>query len=97
MSIKWIVATIIGRDWETACAECGERAHCSPLSPEFDSEDAPVMPLICRRFHPAEASVADKRVGPGDRIMAARFKTPLRWDVIVFLFPEDPALCSNMA
>jgi signal peptidase I len=85
--------TIRGRHWTGACAVCGEPAYCTPIAEEFETEEVevPAMRLICSRFHSTETSVIDQRVGTSDRIIAARFRKPKRWDVIVFLYPEDPS------
>jgi signal peptidase I len=79
--------TILGRHWQGKCTKCGEPAFCSP---SLDFTGSPQM--ICSRFHVSQPQNFDRRVHQGDRIVAAKFLRPDRWDIVVFRFPENPSV-----
>ena len=48
--------------------------------------------MNCDNFHVTEASNIDKTVHSSDRFMVAKFLAPRRWDLVVFTYPEKPAI-----
>jgi len=81
--------TLIGSHWRGVCPQCGQPNYGSPVEDRYASSDPPQM--ICEGFHVARMSDVDKRVLSGDLILAAKFLTPRRWDLIVFRYPENPS------
>jgi signal peptidase I len=79
--------TILGQHWQGTCAKCGSPAFCSP---SLDFAGSPQM--ICSRFHVSQPQNIDRRVYQGDRIVAAKFLRPDRWDIVIFRFPENPSV-----
>ena len=92
MSTNAMAPTIRGRHWESHCVECSEPAYCTPIEAEYGFDDEVEPPMICRQFHVSKPGILDRRIGPSDRIMVNKLKTPRRWDVIVFQLPEDPSV-----
>lgn len=83
--------TLLGKHQEGICPECGKRNYASAAHPRLAESDEP-RPMICDNFHVTEGTVHDKTVLPGDRILAAKFLTPRRWDIIVFQVPANPKI-----
>jgi signal peptidase I len=84
--------TLLGTHWQLTCSKCGSPAYCSPPG-EYEYENPDDSPMICRdHFHVTQRSGTSDRIHAGDRLIAAKFLRPRRWDLIVFRFPEDPSL-----
>ncbi|MCA9178182.1 MAG: signal peptidase I [Planctomycetales bacterium] len=81
--------TLIGEHWQGICPECGRPNYCSPTDPRFSSAIPPLM--ICDGFHVTSAAENGKQIHAGDRFLVAKFLSPRRWDLLVFLHPEDPS------
>jgi signal peptidase I len=64
--------------------------YCSPTNDRFGTAHPPLM--ICSNFHVNEAADISKTAHRGDRFLVAKFLTPRRWDIVIFQFPEDPAI-----
>jgi len=82
--------TLVGQHWQGTCLECGQPNYCSPRDERYDTAHPSLM--ICDNFHVIEVSDTDKTVHSGDRFIVAKFLTPRRWDLVVFQYPEDPAI-----
>lgn len=80
--------TLLGDHWVGNCVECGSPAFASPV-PDYALRHEPLM--ICRdNFHVMEPTDYTEQVYGGDRILAAKFLRPRRWDLAVFRHPADP-------
>jgi len=89
--------TLIGPHRLTACPRCGGPAYVNSGDrgersdgPGLDDEARSDLVICgaCRRA--SEARDIPPTVHSGDRILVDKLATPHRWDVVVFLFPEDP-------
>src|SRR5699024_4588630 len=74
----------------SVCPNCGEPNFCTP--PRGDHDRADQRTMICTNFHVAEISNAPLRALGPDRFFVAKFLTPRRWDIVVFRYPDDPAV-----
>ncbi|MGA2034180.1 MAG: signal peptidase I [Thermoguttaceae bacterium] len=73
--------TLLGLHQQGVCPTCGGPAYCS-ATPGL---------MICEQgFHTAPAKPSSNYVHEGDRFLVCKFLAPRRWDVVVFLFPEEP-------
>jgi signal peptidase I len=82
--------TILGRHEIGTCPSCGGPAYVSAASPGARSPRE--EPGICGRcLRASTVTVTGGQVFSGDRVIAAKFLYPRRWDLIVFLSPEDPS------
>lgn len=82
--------TIRGPHWRGRCPQCGEPNFCSAVDP-IVLRHQPVN-MICTNFHIREITDVDEEISPADRILAAKFLTPRRWDVVVFRVPWDSSI-----
>ena len=82
--------TILGRHIECSCETCSHPAFVG-ASQEADRRGQEPH-CICVDFH--TNSIKEVRGVPnqGDRIIAAKFLTPQRWEIAVFKLPSDPAV-----
>ncbi|MBC7816609.1 MAG: signal peptidase I [Planctomycetaceae bacterium] len=81
--------TLVGNHRQGVCPKCGQPNYCSPIDERFGASDPPQM--ICDQFHVVQAPSIDNRVHSADRLLAAKFLTPRRWDLIVFRYPGNPS------
>jgi signal peptidase I len=83
--------TIVGRHLQAICPSCGGTAYASPPVVRVE---VPVKELgICGNcMRASSVSVTSDRVVQGDRLIAAKFLQPQRWDLVVFRNPEDPSI-----
>lgn len=81
--------TLLGKHQEGICPQCGQKNYSGVPSQRLAESDEPRL-MICENFHVTEGTVADKTVFPGDRVLAAKFLAPQRWDIIVFQLPANP-------
>jgi signal peptidase I len=83
--------TILGLHVVGTCPSCGGTAY---VSPAFLAVRSPEEELrICGRcLRASTVAATDERVFSGDRVIAAKFLRPRRWDLIVFRHPEDPSI-----
>jgi signal peptidase I len=83
--------TILGRHLRSTCPSCGAVGYVS--ASVLDAYSPTEELGICGRCMRAAAMpISSKRVFQGDRLLAAKFLHPQRWDLIVFLYPEDPSI-----
>jgi signal peptidase I len=83
--------TIVGRHLRGTCPSCGEVAFVSPRPASFPALEQD-LGICASCMRASEVLVAGERVFPGDRLLAAKFLRPRRWDMIVFRNPEDPSV-----
>jgi signal peptidase I len=82
--------TILGRHGLGTCPSCGGPAYFSAASPGARSPREELG--ICGRCRRASTiTVTGESVFSGDRIIAAKFIYPRRWDLIVFRSPDEPS------
>jgi signal peptidase I len=83
--------TILGRHLRSVCPACGGVGYISAAGRDAY---APTEELgICGNcLHASRMAATSNRVFEGDRILAAKFLQPQRWDLIVFRYPEDPSI-----
>lgn len=91
--------TLMGAHKDVTCSECGFGYQCG-ASQEFNDLGAPTDKLVlattcplCRFEMPLDLrGNGNHQTFSGDRILVSKFaylwKTPQRWDVIVFKFPD---------
>jgi signal peptidase I len=89
ISANDMAPTLLGRHWQGTCPKCGRPNYCSPR--EYGGESPYPRKMICDNFHITEPADIDKRVYSSDRLLAAKFLSPQRWDLIVFRLPNDPS------
>lgn len=82
--------TLLGDHWQSTCPDCGQRNYGLPVGRFLGGAEPPGM--ICENFHTHHVTPADPTTYPADRFLVARFIAPRRWDVVVFHYPEDPAI-----
>ena len=77
--------TLLGNHLVGVCAECGGPAYCSP---GFNWDPSRPTEMICRdNFHVASSTDYSDQAFNGDRVFAAKFLKPKRWDLVVFRAP----------
>lgn len=80
--------TVLGTHWQGTCVDCGSPAFCTPTQEHVGSQ-----PMICENnFHVTHPTDYEDRIYDGDRLIAAAFLNPRRWDLIVFKYPQDPSI-----
>jgi signal peptidase I len=84
--------TLLGVHWETPCPRCGEAAYGSPLDPRIPIPAQGVSMICSNERRPVLVPDPPDEVGEGDRILVCKLIAPKRWDMIVFRYPEDPAV-----
>jgi signal peptidase I len=83
--------TIVGRHLRGTCPSCGGVVFFSPRPRNIDSAEKELG--ICGNcMQASEVTVTSEQVFSGDRLIAAKFLRPRRWDLVVFRNPEDPAV-----
>jgi signal peptidase I len=83
--------TIVGRHLRSTCPSCGGVAYASPRPMSVaDLEQELGICGSCMRA--SEMRVGGWSVFNGDRLLAAKFLRPRRWDLIVFRNPEEPSV-----
>ncbi len=91
ISANSMAPTLLGKHWRGTCPVCGNPAYCSPVPVEYAVRKPPLM--ICQgNFHVNSVVANDVEVFAGDRILAAKFLHPRRWDLVVFRYPEEPSV-----
>lgn len=94
--------TLMGRHKELACRECGW-VFTVGNSEDQEQRDGPLVRCVCPncRF---ENDIKDNPIFKGDRILVLKslydlpgwapdwLREPMRWDVVVFKFPEKPQI-----
>ncbi|TWU09473.1 Signal peptidase I [Symmachiella macrocystis] len=83
--------TLMGPHWEGVCKECGSRAVSSAYQIIEGEQPSPQLMICVDNFHESMVDNFDTHVHPQDRIIASKYLSPQRWDMIVFRYPEDPA------
>lgn len=83
--------TLIGNYVVGRCPDCGAPMYASDPNHDFPGRPPSHRPIhmICTKFHSHETAEYGDAGKSQDRIMAARFLTPRRWDLAVFRNPED--------
>ncbi|MBX3436332.1 MAG: signal peptidase I [Planctomycetaceae bacterium] len=81
--------TLLGRHPRGICPECGATCYSSASALESGGDETPVD-TICEAFHLHKLDEMPDAWGAADRLLAAKYLKPRRWDLIVFRFPEDP-------
>jgi signal peptidase I len=91
MPTNAMAPTILGRHVVGICPSCGGEAY---ISPPFLGERWPKEALgICGRcLRDSKVDVTNSHILSGDRVISAKFLLPRRWDLVVFLYPEDPSI-----
>ncbi len=80
--------TIRGDHLQEKCPACGGTLIISSYSAKSDSDLG-----ICNDcLQTAEVPIQDRTVHGGDRILVSKLFKPLRWDLIVFRYPEEPTV-----
>jgi signal peptidase I len=82
--------TLLGKHWKNTCPECGQPNFCTPADMSYAQQKSPLM--ICENFHIHQVSQVVQKALPPDYFVVAKFLAPRRWDVVVFQYPEDPAI-----
>jgi signal peptidase I len=83
--------TIIGTHCLGTCPQCGQPAIYS-ANHLLDRYEDPVLMICQAHFHVSEVKdLSQQKIG-GDRIIAAKFLRPRRWDLITFRLPEEPSV-----
>jgi len=83
--------TILGRHVVGTCPSCGGTAYVSAAS-LADRSPGEELGICGRCLRASTVAATDERVFSGDRLIAAKFLRPRRWDLIVFRYPEDPSI-----
>jgi signal peptidase I len=82
--------TIVGRHLKGTCPSCGGVAYVSARPDSAALEQDLGICGTCMRA--LEIPVAGEQAFPGDRLVAAKFLRPRRWDLIVYRSPEEPSV-----
>lgn len=83
--------TLLGPHHQGTCQECGRPSFCSALPGMYTRRR--VSAMICQdNFHVTRSDNYSDRIFEADRIMAAKFLRPQRWDIIVFRDPSNPSV-----
>ncbi|ADB18553.1 signal peptidase I [Pirellula staleyi DSM 6068] len=90
ISSNSMAPTLLGRHLRGTCPECGAASHCSPNRYEESLDDSPPN-AICEHFHIQPLAGSDSVIQSADRVIAASYLAPRRWDLIVYRSPANPA------
>ena len=84
--------TLLGMHYRTTCPLCGQVGFVSAgENPQASSPEAELG--ICGGcLRASQMRLLNHVVHKGDRILLAKFLTPLRWDLIAFRSPEEPSV-----
>lgn len=81
--------TLLGTHLTGTCSQCGEVCFASDRDREF-LEAGLATQAICSQFHVTLIGNFTSVSDSPDRVMAAKYLTPKRWDMVAFKLPEDP-------
>jgi signal peptidase I len=81
--------TLVGEHVIGRCPDCGAPMYGSPNPyPQHSKTDKPIR-MICANFHSHQSAEYNPGTSSLDRILAAKFLLPRRWDLAVFRNPEN--------
>lgn len=90
ISANSMAPTLLGYHARGECRTCREIGFATPTDAEAVRFEP--APLICRQFHVTWVNEIAPAVHQPDRILVAKFRTPKRWDIVSFRYPEDPSV-----
>jgi len=82
--------TLVGEHVIGRCPDCVSPMYGSPNPyPQHSKTDKPIR-MICANFHSHQSAEYNPGTSSLDRILAAKFLLPRRWDLAVFSVPSEP-------
>jgi signal peptidase I len=92
VSTNAMAPTLLGMHYRTTCLLCGQVGFVSTGEHPRASSDEEELGICGGCLQASEMRLVNHDVHQGDRIVVAKFLTPLRWDLIAFRFPEEPSV-----
>ncbi len=90
VSSNSMAPTLLGQRLSDSCSECGEICYSSFADLAFHESGIPTE-AICPNFHITESDSVTVDSRSSDRMVAAKYLDPNRWDLIAFRQPDDPS------
>ncbi len=84
--------TLMGPHCLTTCPECRGPAVGSALPARTKNVPTGHVVICTEHFHTSRVAEPFEHVPTSDRILVNKLLRPRRWDMLVFKFPEDPAV-----
>ena len=84
--------TILGDHLEAPCPRCGAPAYGSALEPGMPAPPNGFMMICSKERRSVLVPSPPTKTHGGDRILVCKLIKPRRWDLMVFRYPEDPAV-----
>ncbi len=84
--------TLMGPHCPTTCPDCRGPAVGTALPPRTKEVPTGHVVICAEHFHTSRVAEPFEHVPTSDRILVNKLLRPRRWDMLVFKFPEDPAV-----
>lgn len=84
--------TLVGMHHRATCPMCGQVGYVSVEEHSRASYDEEELGICGSCLHASQMRLLDHDAHQGDRILVAKFLTPLRWDLIAFRYPMEPSV-----
>lgn len=84
--------TLFGMHYRTTCPLCGQVGFVPVREHHWASSNEEELGICGGCLQASEMRLLNHDVHQGDRILVAKFLTPLRWDLITFRSPGEPSV-----